>query len=326
MPFDLRLTNRTVRKIEGPMKKLLPLALLPFTLFAHAQQEGPQPTQILVTVDSKNATPITAGDLIIDTNKSKEPPTSLSPLTPPGTQIALLIDDGLRLSIGRELDTIRKWVTNLPPGTEIFIGYMSNGRVQQASFFTTDHAGAASKIRLPFGSPGISASPYFCLSEFVKSWPTEGFEGAAAGAKARFVLMITNGVDPYNGSTSPLNQNSPYVQTAITDAQKAGVVVSSVYFADAGFRGGRGNFSGQSYLAQVAEGTGGQSYYQGTFNPVSLQPYLEQFQHDISETYVAGFTVAGRGLVPVRVKTKVPHLKVRSTQQVIPGNVERSRP
>ena len=308
------------------MKKFLPLVLLPFTLLARAQQEGPLPTQVLVTVDSKDAQKLTAADLTIETNKGKQPPTSLSQVTAPGTQIALLIDDGLRLSVGRELDTMRKWITNLPPGTEIFIGYMSNGRVQQASFFTTDHAGAAAKLRLPIGQPGISASPYFCLSEFVKHWPTEGFEGSAAGAKARFVLMITNGVDPYNGSTSPMNQDSPYVQTAVTDAQRAGVSVSSIYFSDAGFRGSRGSFSGQSYLSQLSEGTGGRAYYQGTGNPVSTQPYLEQFQHDISETYVAGFTVEGHGnnLASIRVKSNVPHLKVRSAQQVMPGNVESS--
>ena len=311
------------------MKKL-PLALLPLTLSLCSALslgqagEGLLPTQVLVTVVSKDAQKLTANDLIVEINKSKEPPTSLTQVQPAGAQIALLIDDGLRLSIGRELSTLRNFVTNLPPGTEIFIGYMSNGRIQQESFFTTDHAGAAAKIRMPFGSPGISASPYFCLSEFVKHWPTEGFEGAATGAKARFVLMITNGVDPYNGSTSPLNQDSPYVQSALVDAQRAGAVVSSIYFSDAGFRGGRGNFSGQSYLSQVAEGTGGKSYYQGSGNPVSLQPYLEQFQHDIAETYVAGFNAEGRGLVGVRVRSNIPKLKVRSALQVLPGNVESS--
>jgi hypothetical protein len=307
------------------MKNLLPLALLPLSLLASplvAQQEGPQPTQILVTVESKDAPMLKPGDLTIELNKSKQPPTTLNPVTPAGSQIALLIDDGLRTSIGREMDTLRKFVTNLPAGTQILIGYMSNGRVLAVTPFTTDHAGAAEKLRLPFGSPGLSASPYFCLSEFVKSWPNESADGSAVAAKARFVLMITNGVDPYNGSTSPLNQDSPYVQTAVSDAQKAGVSVSSIYFQDAGFRGGRGNFSGQSYLAQVGEGTGGRSYYQGTFNPVSLQPYLEMFQHDIAETYIAGFTTPGRGLVNVRVKSNVPHLKIRAPQQVLPGNLE----
>ncbi|NYF80909.1 hypothetical protein [Granulicella arctica] len=305
------------------MKKFLPVALLSLGLLAHAQ-EGPLPTQTLVTVDSKGAPALTAADLTIDVSNHKQPPTSLIPVTPAGAQIALLIDDGLRESVSRELNTLRSYITNLPPGTEIFIGYMSNGRILQASGFTTDHAAAAAKLRPPFGAPGISASPYFCLSEFVKSWPNEGFSQGPATRKARFVLMITNGVDPYNGSTSPLNQNSPYVDTAQRDAQRAGVGVYSIYFADAGFRGNRGSFSGQSYLTQVAEATGGRSYYTGSGNPVSMQPYLEQFQHDIAETYVATFPAAGKDLVQLKVKSNLPHVKVRTPQQVRPGNVESS--
>ncbi len=306
------------------MKKFIPLALLLVGLGARAQ-EGLLPTQALVTVESKDAPKLAVGDLMLDVNGKKQPPTSLSPVAPAGAQIALLIDDGLRESVGREMNTLRSFVTNLPVGTEIFIGYMSNGRVQQTSYFTTDHAAAATKLRLPIGSPGISASPYFCLSEFVKAWPNEGFDGGRA-PKARFVLMITNGVDPYNGSTSPLNQNSPYVDQAQRDAQRVGVSVSSIYFADAGFRGGRGSFSGQSYLAQIAEATGGRSYWQGTGNPVSMQPFLEQFQHDISETYVATFPAEGKDLIQFRARSNVPRLKLRTAQQVRPGNVESGVP
>jgi hypothetical protein len=189
-------------------------------------------------------------------NGKEEPLTGWSPIPPNGVQIALLIDDGLRESVGRELPALKSFVNGLPPGTQIFIGYMRNGTVVAAQPFTTDHAAAAANFRLPLGSAGVSASPYFCLSEFVKHWPTDTRNGA------RFVMMITNGVDPYNGSTSVMNQDSPYVQEAITDAQRAGVSVSSIYYADAGFRGGRGSFSGQSYLSQTGDDTGGRAYYQ----------------------------------------------------------------
>ncbi len=303
------------------MKKLLPIALLSLGMMAYAQ-EGPLPTQVLVTVESKDAPKLVASDLTLDLRSGKQPPSSLTPVLPQGAQIALLIDDGLRTSVARELNTLRAYITNLPAGTEIFIGYMSNGRVMQASPFTTDHAAAAATLRIPFGSPGISASPYFCLSDFVKSWPTEGFGGGPSVRKTRFVMMITNGVDPYNGSTSPLNQNSPYVEQAQRDAQRAGVSVYSIYFSDAGFRGGRGSFSGQSYLSQVAEATGGRAYFQGLGNPVSMKPFLEQFSKDISETYIATFPATGKDLVDLRVKTNVPKLKVRAPQQVRPGNAE----
>jgi hypothetical protein len=302
------------------MKKLLPLALLFAGLLAHAQ-EGPLPTQALITIDSKDAPKLVASDLTVSVDGRKVPLTGLSQVLPSETQVALLIDDGLRTSVGRELDNLRAFITSLPAGTEIFIGYMSSGGVQQVTYFTADHAAAASKLRLPIGVPGVSASPYFCLSQFVKEWPIEGFDrGPTAARKARFVIMMTNGVDPYNGSTRLANQNSPYVETAQRDAQRAGVSVSSIYYGGAGIGGASANFSGQSYLVQVGEATGGRSFYNMSGNPVSIAPYLQQFQESLAQTYRATFDAEGKDLVTLRVKSNVKHVKLRAPQQVLPGN------
>jgi hypothetical protein len=203
------------------------------------------------------------------------------------------------------------------------VGYMENGTVRVASPFSTDRAATAQSIRLPMGLPGESASPYFCLSEFVKNWP----EGESRAPKARIVMMITNGVDPYNGSTRMSNQDSPYVASAVTDAQRAGVAVYSIYYRDSGFRGGGASFSGQSYLQQVADGTGGNSYYEGTGNPVSIAPFFKQFVHDIAETYVATFNTTpeagGREhLIRIKMSTNMPKVKVKAPEEVRPGNLE----
>jgi len=300
---------------------LLPAAaVLLFAASSLAQVEGPVNTQILVQVDSKAEQIPPLADITMKVNGKEEPLTGWSPIPPNGVQIALLIDDGLRESVGRELPALKSFVNGLPPGTQIFIGYMRNGTVVAAQPFTTDHAAAAANFRLPLGSAGVSASPYFCLSEFVKHWPTDTRSGA------RFVMMITNGVDPYNGSTSVMNQDSPYVQAAITDAQRAGVSVSSIYYADAGFRGGRGSFSGQSYLSQTGDDTGGRAYYQGVGSPVSLAPLLAQFQHSISETFVASFTAnaSGNKLVEVKAESKLKGVKLHTAKMVRPGNMETS--
>jgi hypothetical protein len=254
---------------------------------------------------------------------------SLVQVPPSGTQIAILIDDGLRRSVSLQLDDIRKFIMTLPAGTQVMVGYMANGGVRGTGF-TTDHNAASEALRIPFGVPGLSASPYFCLSEFVKHWPgndESGESGPMTGSKARFVLMISNGVDPYNGSTSIMNQDSPYVQQAIDDANRAGVAVSSIYYGDSGIRGGRANFSGQSYLKQVADSTGGESYYQGQGNPVSFQPFLKEFQSAISETYIATFAADPKGegreqLVRLKVNSSIPKLKLRHADQVRPGNHE----
>lgn len=306
---------------------LLTLALLVTGTTALQAQEGPTPTQAIIQVDSKAPVIPTTSNVTLKVDNRATPITSIAPIRPSGAQVALLIDDGLRLSLGRELNDLRSFIEGLPAGTEIFVGYMRNGSVVAAQNFTTNHAAAAGALRLPQGSPGISASPYFCLSDFVKHWPSGGErqidlqQTVRPLAKARFVLMITNGVDPYNGSTSLANQNSPYVAAAITDAQRAGVPVYSIYFSDAGWRGQRSSFSGQSYLQQVADATGGTSYYLGSGNPVSITPFLKQFQRAVAESYIATFEApGGKDFVRIHVKTSLAQTRLRAPEQVRPGN------
>ena len=306
------------------LTRILPL-LLALPLAAHAQEDT-LPTQALVRPDSKAAIIPTATALNLKLDNRETPVTAFTQVVPANTQVVLLIDDGLSRSAGIQLNDLRAFATSLPPATELMVGYMDNGRVETVVPFTTDHTEAASKIRVPTGIPGISASPYFCLSDFVKHWPGDE-EGGSPLHKARFVMMITNGVDPYNGSTSLLNQDSPYVQAAIVDAQRAGVAVSSIYYRDSGFRGGSASLSGQSYLEQVSQATGGEAYYQGTINPVSLTPFFKQFAAAISDTYIATFNAPARTkgrehMVQLKVDSTVPRLKWRHPDEVRPGNQE----
>jgi hypothetical protein len=311
---------------------LLLTSTFPLGLAAQAQQEGPVPTQVLVGVDAKSMPPANASELTVTVNDRKEPLTAWAPVVPANAQVALLIDDGLRESVGRELDNLRAFVRNLAPGVEVLVGFMQYGHVVAEQPFTTDHAQAASSLHLPEGLPGMSASPYVCLSDFVKHWPGSGSSassvagvGASSRTRARFAIMITNGVDPYNGSTSVMNQGSPYVDAAVSDSQRAGVAVYAIYYSDAGIAGASANNSGQDYLAQLAQATGGVSYWEGIGNPVSTAPFLAQFQHAIAETYVATF-LAPTGKDPqrdlVRVKFTAAKAKLHAPTMVLPGNQE----
>ena len=226
--------------------RLLAATVLAASVFSFAQ-EGPVTTQSIVTVNSKSPQTLTSNNLTVKVNRHEAQVSNVLAVQSNSTQVALLIDDGLRTSVGRQLPDLKNFITSLPAGVEIFVGYMQNGRVVPAQDFTTDHAAAAANLRLPMGSPGMSASPYFCLSDFVKKWPGgSSADGALMGPKVRFVMMLTNGVDPYNGSTNMANQNSPYVDAAIADAQRAGVPVYSIYYGDTGFRGGNASFSGST--------------------------------------------------------------------------------
>src|SRR5579871_4539714 len=154
-------------------------------------QEGPTITQALVAIDSKAPAALTASNVSLKINNKVTPLTGIAPVTSSGAQVAILIDDGLRTSVGRELEDLRSFITSLPSGIEVFVGYMQNGRVVPAQAFTTDHAAAAGSLRIPLGSPGISSSPYFALTDFTKRWPHSSEsvtnDNPQPTAKARFV-------------------------------------------------------------------------------------------------------------------------------------------
>lgn len=308
------------------MKRMLCLSAALLASFAGAAcaqelpKEGPVPTSALISVQSKQPVQLDPALLKLQVNGHDTPVTAVNTVRPSNAQIAILIDDGLHGSFGVQLADIQNFVRQLPANTRVLVGYMQNGRVESSRQFSTEHESVARQIRMPMSSPGMSASPYFCLSDFVQHWPSNE-------PGPRFVLMITNGVDPYNGSTSIMNQDSPYVQKAQNDALRAGVAVYSIYFQDAGMRGGRGSFSGQSYLQQVADATGGELLNLGPISPVSIGPLLSRFQRDLGESYLVKFNTTasnerGVALKPIKVRTSQPGVKLRAPEAVRPGLVE----
>lgn len=278
--------------------------------------EGPVPTHATVRVESKHGAEVQPADLKVEVDGRAAEIISVRRVVPARAQVAVLIDDGLRTSFGTQVSDLKKFVLGLPQGTPVLVGYMQNGRVRTEGF-STEHEAVAQQIRQPLAAPGVSASPYFCLSDFVKSWPS-------TDRGPRFVLMVTNGVDLYNGSTSIMNQNSPYVEEAQRDAQRAGVAVYSIYFGDAGIGGSRAGFSGQSYLQQVAEATGGKSLWSGVGNPVSLGPFLEAFRKALDESYIVSFNATARPshakeLTRVKIASSQGGVKVYGPDGVVAG-------
>jgi hypothetical protein len=307
-----------MKNLKRNMLVMSVAALLAAPLLAQEiPTESPVPTTALISAASKDNKPLDPAMLKLQVNGHASPITAIRPVVPANAPIAILIDDGLRGSFGLQIQDLKTFIDQLPVGAQVFVGYMENGSVTAAQGFTADHMSAINQLRVPMSNPGISASPYFCLSSFVKSWPSNE-------RSPRFVLMLTNGVDPFNGSTSILNQDSPYVQTAQDDAQRAGVAVYSIFYNDAGVR--RGNFSGQSYLQQVADATGGE-LLSGGITPVSLKPYLNDFQKYIAESYTVSFLASstherGNSLTPIKLKTSQPGMKLRVPEAVHPGIVD----
>jgi hypothetical protein len=292
---------------------LIAASLLAVSLSARDIPAPGTPVSVVVTVAGQKSVPaqqLTVDDVLVTQNKQHMPIASLEPLRgQSGLQLWLLIDDGSATTLGTQLSDLKKFVLAQPGSTQIGIGYMRNGAVQTIQPLTADHEAAADSMRLPTGTPGISASPYLALKDLIHKWP--------ATSAAREVLMVSSGIDPDYGA----GPDNPYLNTAINAAQRAGIVVFSIYYSGAG-RSGRDYrqlFWGQNYLAQLTEETGGELYWLGFVNPVSMAPYLDDLNRRLNSQYLLTFLAKPEnkaGFQDVKIRTELPHIKLSGPSKV----------
>jgi hypothetical protein len=226
-------------------------------------------------------------------------------------ELFVMLDDGSNSTLGTQLEDIKKFIDDQPPSTAIGIAYMQNGIAKVVQNPTTDHALAAKALRLPMGIRGANGSPYFSLTDLIKRWPDS--------TARREIFMATDGIDLYYGSG---DLQDPYLEEAIDNAQRAGILVSAIYTPGVGHFGHSywQAYWGQLYLAALAEKTGGEAYYIGfTGPPVTFTPYLEQFSQRLSHQYFLTFLAKPPkkpGLQRVRVRTEVQKVDLVSAQEV----------
>jgi len=228
---------------------------------------------------------VSAKDVSIKVNGKPTAVTSWAPLRGPDArlELVLLIDSSARESLGSQFSDITHFINGLAPNTKAAIAYMMNGRAVFAGPLTADHAEVLRALHLPGGTPGSSASPYFCLSDLAKNWPS-GDRRAR-----REVVMVTDGVDNYERR---LDLDDPYVQAAIDESVRAGLVVYSIYWLNQGLADNTryANNAGQSLLIEVTDATGGKNLWQGIGNPVSFQPFLEELARRLENQYELDFS------------------------------------
>jgi hypothetical protein len=295
---------------------LFALASLECAAAQQAPSAGGIPVHILVTVEPKhgsNLPVITRDDVMVHQGKDRDQVTDWTPAQ--GDRAALelfiLIDDEANTSLGSQLEDIRQFINAQPSTTKIGVAYMQNGIARVVQGATSDHAQAAKELRLPMGTGGVNASPYFSLSDLVKKWPT--------GAERREVLMVSDGIDRYYGEG---DLEDPYLQAALDDAGKAGIVVSAIYTPGVGHYGHSywQNYWGQIYLSQLADKTGGEAYYIGfTGAPVTFAPYLDDVARRLEHQYFLGFLAKPEkksGWQQIRLSTEIPNVDLVSAGRV----------
>jgi hypothetical protein len=275
--------------------------------------------QAIVTVLPKNdreaPVDILQKDLQVKVNGKESSVTDWVPLRGPNSDLefVVLIDGSARSSLGRQLGDIASFIQSLPANVKVAVGYMDAGRAALAGPLSTNHDHVARELRIPSGRAGSSASPYFCLSDLAKYWPSKDHSARHE------VVLITDGVDNYY---RPFNPEDPYVQAAITDSVRAGLVVYSIYWRGRGRMSNSNSESfddGQSLLAVVSQATGGVSYWEGTGEPISFSPYFDNIAWRLQNQYRLSFHSLLKGKPEVQsMKLKVggPEAEVYAPQRV----------
>ena len=290
--------------------------LLASSAFPQGEKDGQG--QIIVTVlpkhEADQAPNVSAQDMTVKVNGKDSKVTSLEALkgAKDPVELVVLIDGSARTSLGRQLDDIAQFVKSLPPNIHATIGYMQNGIAALSGPLTTDHEAVLRGLHIPVGSAGSNGSPYFCLSDLAKRWPSQDREAR------REVLMVTDGVDEYNRRFDP---DDPYVQASVEDSVRAHLVVYSIYWRNQGRADNTQyeNNAGQNLLQIITQATGGKSFWEGTGNPVSFQPYLEELTRRFQNQYELSFVTTLKGKPEVdslKLKFKAPGAEVDAPQQV----------
>ncbi|MGH9772738.1 MAG: hypothetical protein ACRD4Q_13750 [Candidatus Acidiferrales bacterium] len=301
----------------------LAFAILLFgTLPAEAQGQTTSKVPITTTVTvlgPKFTTPppIAKDDISVYSGKTRWDVLDWSPAQgeKAGLQMAIVIDNSAsQTAVGTQLNDLASFVRLQSKTTAVGIFYAVNGTVQTASNFSTNHEAVAKTLRLPFGlRAGASPSVYLSLSELVKHWP-------ATGAR-REILLISSGVDRLDRGPQ-----SPYVQSAVDNIQKAGIVVHTIYTGTS-LRFGtslRGQYAQQN-LDAITSGSGGEALFQGVTAPVSFSPYLKQLDMVLHNQYLLTFAAprsnkrAGE-LREIRVRVEQRNVDIKYSKQVlVPG-------
>jgi hypothetical protein len=258
---------------------------------------------VTASVDSGKRMPeIQKEDIVVKSGKDRLPVTDWVAARGDhaGLELFILIDDTATSSLGSQLDDLRTFVNAQPPATSVGVGYARNGTVQISQDLTTDHARAAKALRLPLGSSGAFGSPYLSVVSLMERWP--------ASTNRQEVILVSDGIDrARRGRNALLN---PDVDTAGDAAQRAGVIIHSIYFPGVGhwYRNFWEKSSGQNGLAKLSDMTGGESFFLGTQTPVTIAPYLEDVQKILDNQYLLGFsaqTSKKPGLKYISVSTEL---------------------
>ena len=219
--------------------------------------------------------------------------------------LLVLIQDDVVSSVALEIKPLAEFITKLPRGSHVSVGYLRAGSLQVRQKFTSDLERAARSLRSPLGV--ASAAPYNPYVELVDA--LKRFDSQPAGRRA--VLMVSDGVDVSRGFDSSFQ--SVDLDRAISEAQRRAVAIYA-FFAPTVAADGNGTLipNGQSSLQKLSDQTGGHAYFQGFSAPTSFDPFIRELSaaldRQIALTYLS--THPKKGFHRIKIVSLTPDVEL----------------
>lgn len=213
--------------------------------------------------------------------------------------LVVLVQDDLDSTIGTEIQKLARFIRGLPQGSRVMIGYLRAGSLQVRQKFTPDLERAAKALRVPVGNAALAPyNPFSQTRDAIKK-----FESQPVGRRA--VLLISDGLDVSRGADLSTPTQSLDLQRSISEAQRRGAAVYTIYAPNAGSRSPALAGNGQSSLERLSEETGGRAFIQAISAPVVLETYLRDVDRLLSKQFALTYlsTHPNKGFHRIRIVT-----------------------
>lgn len=270
---------------------------IPISIFTKQEIKDEQPEEF-----------VQADRLIVKENKDEQTILSIRSVSNTSLALAVLIQDDLSSNINLQLQDLAKFIRRLPRGSRVSVAYLRSGTTQIRQKFTDDLEKAAQSLRIVVSSSSVAPrSPYDGVEDMLKR-----FDALPTGRRA--ILLVSDGLDVSNGIDSSTPGQSLDLDNAILKAQRRGAAIYSFYHP-ASFTGDNNSrliLNGQGSLEKLSEETGGRAFFQGTFAPISFEPFFRDLNVLLNRQFALTYlsTHLKKGYYKVDVESTNPEVKI----------------
>jgi hypothetical protein len=266
---------------------------------------------LTIKINSRQVEPETElQNIDLTVNEDGDPQTILS-IRGVGTNspitLAVLIQEDLVPSVGNEIKSLAEFITGLPRGSRVMIGYLRTGSLQTKQKFTNDLEKAAKALRPPSGF--ANSGPYNPYVEVIEA--LKKFDAQPLGRRA--ILLVSDGLDISRGVDSSAPTQSLDLQRAVNESQRRGVAIYGFYAPTIVAQANPGlAANAQSSLLRLSNETGGHAFFQGTGVPVSFEPFIRELDVSLEKQVALTFlsTHLNKGFHRIEVKSVTPGVRV----------------